>query len=187
MTEHLRAHHESTEKLHLTEQSKENLERIKALAEQAEAAHGNEHSIDHIKEQIEQAAVSGKEYTVGETESAPASHSFGTHQQLKHDGYRKTMAHVRSQLTRSEKTLSKYMHTKHTERMDALVGKTIARPWGLFGGGLTAFLGSLIVLIFANYLGFRYNFTVFVVLFAFGYAAASLLEVVGRLVKLKRS
>lgn len=186
MNERLTGHQGSSEKLHLNEQSKENLERIKAAAEKLEAAQGAENSIDHIKQQIEQAAVSGKEYTVGEKESAPASHSFGTHQELKHDGYRKTMARIRSQLSRSEKTLSKYVHSKHAEKMDAMVGRTIARPWGLFGGGLVAFVGSLIVLIFANYIGFRYNFTVFVLLFVFGYAAASVLELVGKLIKLKQ-
>jgi hypothetical protein len=183
MSEHLRAAGpETAEKLDLTEISRQNLEKVRAEAEKLEAK-GEHKSVEQIQHQVEQAAISGKEYSVGDHDAAPASHSFGTHQQLKYDSYRKTLSHVRSKLTKSEKALSKYIHTKHAERMDELVTRTIARPWGLFGGGLTAFVGSLVVLVFANYLGFRYNFTVFAVLFVFGYLGASILEMVGKLVK----
>jgi hypothetical protein len=181
MTERLTSHEVSGEKLHLTDLAKENLKRVQEAAEQAEA-HGS-HNIEHLKQAVHEQAVSGHEYTVGEREAAPATHTFGAHKQLKAESYKRTLTHIRSKLSWSEKRLSKHVHRKKTEQLESIAARTVARPWGLLVGGLCAFTGSLFVLILAHRYGFRYNFSIFLILFLGGYLAGSLLEIVGRLIK----
>lgn len=179
--------HESGEALQLHDAVQENLKRLEAAAEKAAEQDAPENSLERLQEQAAEQAVSSQEYTVGERESAPATHTFGAHKQLKADSYKRTLSHLRAKLNPTEKVLSKHIHSKRAEKIDAVASQTVARPWGILAGGLCAFVGSLIVLIFANHLGFRYNFTVFLVLFFGGYAAGTILEMAGKLISKKRA
>lgn len=188
MSEHLKGHHKSGgESLELHEAVQENLKRMEAAAKEAAAEGVPENSLEQLQEQADNQAISGQEYTIGEREVAPATHTFGAHKQLKADSYKRTLSHLRAKLNPTEKLLSKHIHSKKAEKIDSVAATTIARPWGLFAGGLCAFVGSLVVLIFANHLGFRYNFTVFLALFFGGYLAGTILEAAGKIISKKRS
>ena len=187
MNERVTPRHETGgENLHLTEQVRANLERAQDAAEQAEA-HGGEHSLEKLKQQVQDLAVSGPELNAGEREAAPASHTFGAHKALKAQSYKQTLSHIRSKLSLPEKSLSKHIHSKRAEKIDSIAEKTVARPWGLLAGGLCAFVGSLIVIATASHYGFRYNFSVFLVLFFGGYAAGTILELLGKFLKRNKS
>ena len=70
--------------------------------------------------------------------------------------------------------------------MDAVSARTVARPTGLLTGGLFAFVGSFIILLMANHFGYRYNFTLFILLFLSGYVFGCLLDLVVFVVRRKR-
>lgn len=174
----------SSEKLHLTELAQENLKRVQEAAEQAETPDASK--IEHIQQQVEEQAISGHEYTVGEREAAPASHTFGAHKQLKADSYKRTLSHIQNKLSWPEKTFSKRIHGAQAEKLSSIGAQTIARPWGILIGGLAAFVGSLVVLVLASHYGFRYNFSLFIILFFGGYILGSCLELLGHLVHKKQ-
>jgi uncharacterized membrane protein len=50
-------------------------------------------------------------------------------------------------------------------------------------GGLAAFVGSVVVLMFARRYGFTYNFSLFIILFLGGYILGTLLEGLGKVLK----
>lgn len=181
MNERLTAQHESHEKLDLESLAKENLQRARQEAGRAESDHHQE--VEHIRQQVHEQAVSGREYTVGENESSPASHSFGTHKALKAQSYKQTLASIRRHLSKPEKRLSKVIHGQRVEKVSNVGAQTIARPIGLATGGLCAFVGSVVVLYLSRRYGFTYNFSLFLILFAGGYLAGSLLEFIVKLLK----
>lgn len=184
MNERLTPHHEHHESLDLSELSKEKLEETKARAEHLDNDPARQ--VEHLRHAAQEQAVSGREYTVGEREAAPASHTFGAHKQLKTQSYKRTLNHLQSRLKGPEKTFSKVIHKKTVDRVSAVASQTVARPAGILAGGLCAFIGSLFVLILANRYGFRYNFTLFIILFSGGYLFGSLVELLNRAVKRSR-
>ncbi len=172
MNEQLR-HHDSGEKLDLNVDVNKNLEHARSQAEKAHEATSEQ--LDKLRRSVEQSAISGREVTVGEQEAAP-SHSFGTHKQLKHQSYKRTLAHIQSRLSRPEKLLSKTIHRQTIDRLSTIGGATVARPTGLLGGGLAALVGSVFSLYLAKRYGFTYNFSIFILLFVGGYLISTLLE-----------
>lgn len=88
------------------------------------------------------------------------------------------LKHIRSKLAAPDKVLSKVIHTPAVRAVSEASGKTLARPSGLFGGGLVAFLGTTAYLIFAKRIGLEYNYFVFLVFFAGGFAFGLALELV---------
>jgi hypothetical protein len=83
---------------------------------------------------------------------------------------------IRQKLPLDQKLLSKTIHQPIIRRSSEATAKTIARPVGLLGGGILAFIGSLAYLFFAKYIGIKYNYLVFIMLFVLGYVLASILE-----------
>jgi hypothetical protein len=182
MTEQLR-HHDSGETLKLDVDVAKNLERAK---EEASKSPELSDQIEQIRAAVQEKAVSGSEVNVVEQENRPPAHSFGTHKQLKHLSYRRTLASIQSRLKGPDKTFSRVIHKKLIERASNFGAVTIARPGGILGGGLAALAGSIFSLYLARRYGFHYNFSIFILLFVSGYVAGSLLELVLRLAKRRR-
>lgn len=155
------------------EQSRKNIERIKALAEQEKGL--DEKAVESLREEIETAAETTEDVTVETQEKKP--HAQFDQGSLKRATYKKTMKKVQSQLPPAERVLSKVIHQKTVETISNFSGKTIARPSGILGGGLIALIGSLFVLYFAKHYGFEYNYTLFILLYALGFGIGLLLEV----------
>ncbi len=182
MSEVLHPTHETAEKLDLHEQTAENLDKIKAKAE-ASPEHTDD-ALETLRHNIETQAFSSKEVAVGEKqESSNASHSFAAHKQLKVDAYKRGLKHIQSRLHGPDRVFSKVVHQDKIDKLSGLAGQTVARPSGILAGGLCALIGSSIALYMARHYGFRYNFSVFIVLFIGGYFLGLLLELTGRLVK----
>jgi hypothetical protein len=74
--------------------------------------------------------------------------------------------------------LSRVVHQPVVRAVSEAAGKTVSRPSGMLGGGLVAFIGSLGYLYLTKHIGFEYNFTVFLVLFAGGFVLGVVLELV---------
>lgn len=90
---------------------------------------------------------------------------------------------VQRELPAPQRVLSKFVHAKPVEVVSAAGEKTIARPYGLLGGGLAAFVGSALTFYMAKHYGFKYNLFLFFTFFIAGYVIATVLEVIIRTVK----
>lgn len=180
MTEKLNAHEAPVQHVDVEAISRENLEKVRKHAEHLKE--NPDKLVEHFKKEVQQEAVSGAEYTVGESEAAP-SHTFGAHKQLKVQNYNRTLSHIQSRLKGPEKGFSKVIHSNAVDKVSSLSAQTVARPLGLMVGGLFAFVGSLLVLLTAKHYGFNYNFSIFLLLFVGGYLLGTVLELFGKLLK----
>lgn len=93
---------------------------------------------------------------------------------------------VRRKLPAPQRVLSSFVHTKPVEAVSAVGEKTIARPYGLLGGGLSAFIGTTLTFYMAKHYGFRYNLFLFFTFFVAGYIIATVLEATVRIVRRNR-
>ena len=95
----------------------------------------------------------------------------------------RTLNRKRKDLPAPQRVLSRVVHTKPVEILSTAGEKTVARPAGILGGGLTALAGSAATLYMAKHYGFRYNLLLFILLFAAGYLVATVLELLVAMVK----
>lgn len=82
---------------------------------------------------------------------------------------RKSLSHVQNRLKPAEKSFSKVIHQPLIRRVSETTAQNITRPSGLLGGGLVAFIGSLIYLWLTRVANVTYNYFVFLVLFVGGF------------------
>ncbi|MDB5186093.1 MAG: hypothetical protein JWL85_616 [Candidatus Saccharibacteria bacterium] len=182
MSEQLRHSPESrVEHIDTSEESKQNLERIKQLGKESKGK--DDETISRLQQAVEQQAISGKELSVGNNEATTQSSPLGMHRELKTKSFKRSMQRIRSQLSLPERTFSKVVHQPMVDRISETAGKTITRPSGILGGGIAALIGSAYLLYITKYYGFEYNYSVFIVLFATGFFAGLLIELVYRLFK----
>lgn len=158
---------QSGEKLDLSAESKNNLDKLREKAEKAHESSAEE--VQAIKAKVETHAVSGKEFTVGEKENTSHSHHHVDQKKLKADAYRKTMNSVREKLSKPNQVFSKAIHNNTVEKISEVGGSTVARPSGILGGGIVALVGSAFLLYMAKQYGFEYNYLVFFLLFVGGF------------------
>jgi hypothetical protein len=179
MSEKLSYHEGHHEKLDLSAETKRNLERLNELAETAEKP------LDAVELQhhAEQAAVSAKEITVGEQESAPGQqYQFGQYKLLRADAYGQVLQRIRKHLNPPEKALSKFTHQPVVDAVSNGLAKTVARPSGILGAGVIALIGSSALIYMARHYGFSYNYFVFFILLAIGFAVGVVAEFLVRFV-----
>lgn len=96
--------------------------------------------------------------------------------ELKHITLQRELQAIRRKLPAPERVLSRIIHQPTVRVVSEAAGKTVSRPSGLMGGGLVALLGTSGYLYFANHMGFRYNYVVFLALFAGGFVIGVILE-----------
>jgi hypothetical protein len=111
-------------------------------------------------------------------EKAPqeAQHGF-INTQLKQISLRRELQQIQRKLPARQKALSKVIHQPAIRRVSELSAKTVSRPSGLLGGGVLALVGTSGYLYLAKHIGFSYNYGVFLLLFAGGFALGITLEV----------
>lgn len=175
-------HHSSPEhrQAHAERERGKEAEHLKQLQEKAKKSEKEpKSSIETIKKSIETAAVSGKEYSVGEKESTKqSSPNYGINKELKASAYKRTLKKARSQLSAPEKTFSRVVHNPIVEKTSDLAAKTVARPSGILIGGIGAFLGTLAILYISKRSGFTYNYLLFLLIFVAFYVLGVTLELV---------
>lgn len=174
----------SGEKLDLSKETARNLERAKREAERD--AGEQRPATAELQQKVEQQAVSGKELSVGEKETA-ASNEFGVYSDMKAQAYERSLKRIQQRLSGPERVLSNVMHNKTVDATSELLGKTVARPSGILGAGTAALIGSSIVLYAAKTYGFEYNFGIFMLLLAGGFVLGLAIELTAKLFsRLKR-
>lgn len=166
--------HRSPEQ-HKTPEIAHNNEAIKNKIEAGKNA-PNKHAeeIEQIRQSIEKHAHTGEK---SKAEKAPTEPSIQhVTKELKSIRYKETMHYVRRHLTPRERKFSSFIHTPAVEKVSEVGAKTVARPSGLLGGGLIAFVGSISVLYIARHYGFEVPNSLFIALFIVGFAVGLLGE-----------
>lgn len=111
-----------------------------------------------------------------EAESTQPEPSLNVNQELKAITLRRELNHIRRKLPATQRTLSKVIHQPTVRVVSEAAGKTVSRPSGLLGGGIVALIGTSLYLYIASQSGFAYNYTVFLLMFAGGFAIGLLIE-----------
>lgn len=129
--------------------------------------------------ELEQAA---KHEALGSSEALPAAqetpreHTGYVSRELKKEALRRTMTRVRKQLSAPARSFSKVIHQPVVDAVSQVGSKTVARPSGLLGGSICAFIGSSSFLWLAKHYGFNYNYLLFFLLFVGGFALGMVIE-----------
>jgi hypothetical protein len=155
-------------------------EQLQTEVERAENDPFKSH-IESLSNTANSEAISGKEFNVGDNVGESSRQSVGIPKKQKADTYNKTLRRVRSQLPAPQRVFSRIVHQRQLDAISGGVGKTLARPSALFGGGFGALLGSAILLYAARYYGFTYNYGFMLITFMAGFAAGLLIEAVLKL------
>lgn len=174
MSERLHHHHEQIPEQQ--EQMAETPEQQRALKETIErgkyAEHEAQKSIESIKHNVEQQAVSGKEIAAQEhTAESSENNHYAITRSVKKAALKKQLAHTRRKLSIPERTLSRIIHQPVVDRVSTIAGNTVARPSGILFGGIGALIGSIILYYLSKHYGFNYNFLAYAFLFTACYIA----------------
>ncbi len=152
------------------------IDRVERPAINVEQEHRKqEHQAETARKSAEKLAISGKEH---EPKHGEKQRQTPPPRHIKKQNYRLTMNRVEARLSAPERVFSKIVRNDAVEAVSNVAGKTIARPSGLLGGGLVAFLGMTITLYFARQLGFSLSGSEFIALTAGGWLLGVLIEVV---------
>ncbi|HWB39231.1 MAG TPA: hypothetical protein VG604_03235 [Candidatus Saccharimonadales bacterium] len=142
----------------------------------------HERLADKARESV--AEVAGSQQQVAEKlaglhEAEPQTYSAASiSRDLKKRALNRELQAIRRKLPRGERALSRIVHQPAIRVVSEAAGKTVSRPSGMLGGGLLAFIGSLVYYYLTHYIGFAYNYTVFLVLFVGGFVIGVVLEMI---------
>jgi hypothetical protein len=144
-------------------------------------------SLEAIRRKIERQTASQEKPAVKEqTKEATPTTRVAT-KRIKTERYQLTMSQVRGHLSPTQKLASKIVHQPFIEAASEIGSKTIARPSGLLGGGLTALIGSLGIIIVAKRVGFEVPNSIFWVLFLIGFLLGMAIEFLFRKLKKRKA
>lgn len=150
---------------HASPEKQLNVEAVQTAVEQAHEASPIANALERL--QAEEAAAA---------EPAPAP----VNRELKKLTLQRELSHIQRKLPKADRALSKVIHQPAVRLVSDAADKTVTRPSGLLGGGVMAFLGSVLYLYLAKHIGFSYNYFVFLLLFVSGFAFGLLLELIAR-------
>jgi hypothetical protein len=107
--------------------------------------------------------------------------------ELKKLTFTKEIKHIRSKLNKTDQLGSKIIHQPIIRSISETSSKTITRPSGLLGGGITAFLGTSIYVYLTKHIGLKYNYSIFLLFLIGGFFLGVFLEIIVRLLKRRRT
>lgn len=166
------------------EQAKEN--RIEKESDRPEkSAENNAEDLRNIRHKVENLAHSKNESKIDKPKQN-TSHVLVS-KQLKQEMLTKTIKKVQKKLNPTQRTLSKIVHNPTVDKISNVSEKTVARPYGILGGGLLALLGSIFSTYLTKQFGLPYNLLVFVLLFTLGYLVTTLFELLIKVLKHSKS
>ena len=164
------------------EAQKQHMEALKQRAEADSEAQADDETLEAIKKDIEQTAVSKEDFNQSESSADAAPASTYVSEELKAMGGRRVLTNVRMHMRRPARVFSKAIHQPVVERISEAAAPTIARPSGILGGGIAALVGSGTLLYITKHYGYRYNYLVFIILFVGGFIAGMAIELLVRAV-----
>jgi hypothetical protein len=179
MSEHLKTH----EQAKFQPKSPEAPVRVEATHEvhkptSEHAEHAKADAREHVRELAEASHEDPfKKLEATQTAAKPIVLERTHHAPTRNDVSR-ALSHIQNRESATEKVLSKTIHQPIVRVVSEGTAKTITRPSGLLGGGITAFVGSLAYYYFTKHIGIQYNYFVFALFFIGGFAIGLLLEAI---------
>lgn len=176
MSEHIKNSHEQHGERHISKaETKQHHERLNENREKAaEQAKNNKHETETIRHEVQDTAISGAEYHKPQSEQrqvttpqtkADKLHAFDT-----------IMHHVHQSMSKPERAFSSFIHKPVVEKTSETLGKTVARPSGIAGATIAAFIGLFSIYSVAKFAGFELSGSEMPLLLAVGFAAGLLTE-----------
>lgn len=98
----------------------------------------------------------------------------------KQRAYSHTLKHVQRRLGKTSRRFSRFIHQPAIERASESLERTVARPSGILGAGLTAALGLSVMSYFARRHGFSLSGSELALFLAAGWTAGLLAELLWR-------
>lgn len=184
MSEHAPKKHEQEksqeDKLSKTEQH----EKLQASIEAGKKAkHEAKDSLESIRSSIDKEADETAQKKQEQEADAAQDQGPGhviIDRNVKKKAYEKELHRVRSHLPKAQRSFSKFIHARSVEAVSEVSGKTVARPSGLLGGGIAAFVGTATLVFVSRHYGFTYNFFVFIALLVAGFFVGLIAEMIIR-------
>jgi uncharacterized membrane-anchored protein YjiN (DUF445 family) len=161
----------------------------------ADRNHERAHEIRHeaaerlpeLQHDAKERAKSLHEVTVEREETESEVPRGAIDHSVKEAARRRVMRRVQKQLRPDERLLSKFTHNPVVDAASRAAEKTVARPSGLLGGSIIAFLGSSAYLWIARHYGYDYNYLLFFILFVGGFAVGMTLEVLSHTLRHRKT
>lgn len=169
--------HKHHEKLVHPEHLKHAEKTIHKKAEQARHAQGAE-NLKILQELAQQQAETSHKTPIEEVKDQEPDNWIGMQQSLKSKAYERTLKSVQQKLPPKVRIFSHVTHNKTVEAISSAGAKTVARPSGLLGGSICAFIGSVVLLYYSKHYGFTYNYALFLILFVGGFLIGASIELV---------
>ena len=164
-------HHESKETGH------EHEARLARQHEQArETKNEAAERLPQLQHEAQERAKSLNEVRVEREETTPEVPRVAIDRSVKEAARRRVMRRVQRQLRPDERLLSKFTHNPVVDAASRAAEKTVARPSGLLGGSIFAFVGSSAYLWIARHYGYEYNYLLFLILVIGGFGLGMLAE-----------
>lgn len=175
MSEQHKTHEQHGERHIPVHEAKAHHERLQVHHEKA-AEQAGQHGQEQLQARHEahEHAISGAEYHKPQAEQrqpavphtkADKAHSFNT-----------VMHHVRQHMSKPERNFSKFIHRPAVEKTSEVLGKTVARPSGIAGASVAAFIGLLSVYSIAKFAGFQLSGSEMPLLLLAGFASGLFIE-----------
>jgi hypothetical protein len=147
----------------------------------AEGKHNKAEAVAEARGKVQETA--GSETTPNPVEAVQAAEKAArpatplhVNSELKNITLKRELNAIRRRENAPERTLSRIIHQPVIRAVSEPLGKTVSRPSGLLGGGLVACIGTGAYLVLARHAGMRYQYSVFLLLFAGGFVLGLLLE-----------
>jgi glutamate/tyrosine decarboxylase-like PLP-dependent enzyme len=176
MSERYPVNHENNAETHANKQELAKHHERLAEHHEKEATQSHEKGIrtQEALREVHEQAISGKEFQKPQSEHRQPEPA--NTKEAKVRSFNTTMHHVRNNLSRPERTFSKFIHKPLVEKTSEVVGATIARPSGMAGATIAAFIGLLSVYGVARFAGFELSGSEIPLLLAIGFVAGLLFE-----------
>lgn len=172
---HIPVKHESSRSHEVHAKTKEHLAKVESSRAEKAAEHSNNHhEAERARHEVHENAKSAAEYTPTQNEQVHVDEFYS--KDTKEHAFNTTMHHVRSKMKKSERVFSSFIHNPVVEKTSELAGKTIARPSGMMGATIAAFIGLLSVYSIAKYAGFRLSGSEMPFLLLIGFATGLFAE-----------
>ena len=136
----------------------------------------SDNSVDSLRQKISEHAAKASEIRVDDASKTDVNQPLFLNRELKAEALRRTLNRTRKHLSKPQQVLSKAIHQPAIDAISQVGEKTIARPTGLLTGSIIALGGSSYLLYTAKHFGYEYNYLAVVILFAGGYLAGLIIE-----------
>ena len=185
MSEQTRHHESGHEHLKAHENKEQHKKLQEQLEKKASEAHDNKEKVPELARKAKEESLPAESVKV--TEHAPKEPSSQyVSRELKNLTFQRTLTHIRHKLSGPDKTLSKVIHQPVVKTLSKAGEQTIARPSGILGGSIFAFIGSTVFLYSAKHYGFRYNYLMFAIFFIAGFAVGLTVEMLTYIFRRRR-